>query len=154
MTFNRLLAKFIDLLVVAAFAAVPTWVGKAAGLTYALIADGLGGGQSLGKRIVGLRVLGQKGAPCTFLESVRRNLSVGVALALLFVGAAAIGAAGWGDLGTREVHGQLRGLVGLDWRLGVVSLFGALELGGGVVQAVDSGLHQSWISFSSVARMR
>lgn len=84
MIFNRLLAKFIDLLVVAAFAAVPTWVGKAAGLTYALIADGLGGGQSLGKRIVGLGVLGPTGAPCTFLESVRRNLTVGLALALLF----------------------------------------------------------------------
>ncbi len=43
MIFNRLLAKFIDLLVVAALAALPTWAGEAAGLTYALIADGLGG---------------------------------------------------------------------------------------------------------------
>lgn len=84
MIFNRLLAKFIDLLVVATLAALPTWAGEAAGLTYALIADGLGGGQSLGKRIVGLRVLGTTGAPCTFLESVRRNLTVGVALVLLF----------------------------------------------------------------------
>ncbi len=83
MTFNRLLAKFIDLLLVAALSVFPTWVGDVAGLTYALIADGLGRGQSLGKRVVGLRVLGPSGAPCSFLESVQRNLSVGFALVLL-----------------------------------------------------------------------
>ncbi|HWP34969.1 MAG TPA: RDD family protein, partial [Thermodesulfobacteriota bacterium] len=83
MTFNRLLAKFIDLLLVAALAALPTWVGDAAALTYALIADGLGAGQSAGKRLVGLKVLGAGGAPCTFLESTQRNLPVALALVLL-----------------------------------------------------------------------
>jgi uncharacterized RDD family membrane protein YckC len=82
-TFNRLLAKFLDLLVVAAFASLPTWVGDAAGLTYALVADGLGEGQSLGKRIVGLRVLGEGGLPCTFLQSLQRNLTVALAVVLL-----------------------------------------------------------------------
>jgi uncharacterized RDD family membrane protein YckC len=82
-TFNRLLAKFLDLLVVAALASLPTWVGDAAGLTYALVADGLGDGQSIGKRIVGLRVVSESGLPCTFLESLQRNLTVALAIILL-----------------------------------------------------------------------
>ncbi len=83
MTFNRLLAKFLDLLVVALLATFPGWVGDAAGLTYALVADGLFEGQSLGKKVVGLRVLGETGLPCTFLESLQRNLTVGLALVLM-----------------------------------------------------------------------
>lgn len=84
MIFNRLLAKFLDLLVVAALAAFPTWVGTAAGLTYALVADGLAEGQSIGKKIVGLRVTGEHGRPCDFLQSLQRNLTIAVALVLVF----------------------------------------------------------------------
>ncbi|HEX7126675.1 MAG TPA: RDD family protein [Thermodesulfobacteriota bacterium] len=83
MTFNRLLAKVLDLLVVAALATFPGWVGDAAGLTYALVADGLFEGQSLGKRVVGLRVVGASGLPCTFLQSVQRNLTVAVGVLLM-----------------------------------------------------------------------
>jgi uncharacterized RDD family membrane protein YckC len=81
--FNRLLAKFLDLLVVAALAAFPTWVGTAAGLAYALMADGLAEGQSIGKRIVGLRVQDEQGRPCDFVQSLQRNLTVALGLVLM-----------------------------------------------------------------------
>ena len=45
------------------------------GALYTLFADGLEGGQSIGKRLVGLRVVSaETGAPCTFGQSFVRNL--------------------------------------------------------------------------------
>jgi uncharacterized RDD family membrane protein YckC len=45
------------------------------GLLYTLFADGLEGGQSLGKRLVGIRVVSaETGRPCTFGQSFVRNL--------------------------------------------------------------------------------
>ena len=42
---------------------------------YTLLADGLEGGQSYGKRMVGIRVVSMRtGAPCSFGESFIRNL--------------------------------------------------------------------------------
>jgi uncharacterized RDD family membrane protein YckC len=42
---------------------------------YTLLADGLEGGQSWGKRMVGIRVVSmQTGAPCSFGQSFIRNL--------------------------------------------------------------------------------
>ena len=42
---------------------------------YTLLADGLEGGQSFGKRMVGIRVVSmQTGAPCSFGQSFIRNL--------------------------------------------------------------------------------
>jgi len=86
---QRLAAQFLDGLV----AAIPAIVGfcitmllTRAGiilivvgvlfaLLYTLLADGLEGGQSFGKRIVGIRVVSaDTGAPCTFGQSFLRNL--------------------------------------------------------------------------------
>jgi uncharacterized RDD family membrane protein YckC len=45
------------------------------GALYTLFADGLEGGQSIGKRVLGLRVVSMAtGAPCTFGQSFLRNL--------------------------------------------------------------------------------
>ena len=45
------------------------------GAIYTLLADGLEGGQSIGKRMLGLRVVSMTtGAPCTFGQSFLRNL--------------------------------------------------------------------------------
>ena len=45
------------------------------GALYTLFADGLAGGQSIGKRVLGLRVVSMAtGAPCTFGQSFLRNL--------------------------------------------------------------------------------
>ena len=86
---QRLAAQFLDGLV----AAVPVIAGvlimvllSRAGialivlgvlfaLLYTLLADGLENGQSLGKRMVGIRVVSaDTGAPCTFGQSFLRNL--------------------------------------------------------------------------------
>ena len=45
------------------------------GALYTLLADGLEGGQSIGKRVLGIRVVSMAtGAPCTFGQSFVRNL--------------------------------------------------------------------------------
>lgn len=83
---DRLLAKFIDFLFVGAFFAFPTFIGPLAAITYILISDGLKGGQSIGKRIIGLRVISTGGAPlpCDFKQSIMRNGVFG-ALILLYI---------------------------------------------------------------------
>ncbi len=77
---NRFLAKFIDFLVIGALAKVVVFpVGSLAALTYAFIADGLFDGRSLGKKLIGLRVLNLKtGKPCSFKDSIFRNIPIGI----------------------------------------------------------------------------
>ncbi len=76
---HRLLARFIDFLIGAAFCLVLFPVGVLAGATYIAIADGLFGGQSLGKRIIGLRVVrAADGGPITFKDSLIRNSAFSV----------------------------------------------------------------------------
>lgn len=71
---HRLLARFIDFLVGAAFCLVLYPIGVLAGATYIAIADGLFGGQSLGKRIIGLRVVrAADGGRISFKDSLIRN---------------------------------------------------------------------------------
>jgi uncharacterized RDD family membrane protein YckC len=86
---QRLAGQFLDGLVasvppIAAF--LLTFVLNRAGIVlivitclfaflYTLLADGLEGGQSWGKRMVGIRVVSmQTGAPCSFGQSFIRNL--------------------------------------------------------------------------------
>ena len=86
---QRLAAQFLDGLVAAvpAIAGVLITVlltragivlivlGVLFALLYTLLADGLEGGQSVGKRMVGIRVVSaDTGAPCTFGQSFLRNL--------------------------------------------------------------------------------
>lgn len=53
------------------------WLGWV--LFNVFLADGLSGGQSFGKRIVGIRVVGaDSGVPCTFWQSFVRNLLLSV----------------------------------------------------------------------------
>lgn len=77
---NRFLAKFIDFLIIGALAVIiKAPVGSLAALTYSLIADGFIGGRSLGKRLIGLRVLNLKtGMPCNFRDSIFRNVPIGL----------------------------------------------------------------------------
>ena len=54
---------------------VPVAVAAILGVLYTLLSDGLEGGQSIGKRLVGIRVVSMStGAPCTFGQSFVRNL--------------------------------------------------------------------------------
>lgn len=71
---ERFIAKFIDFLVMGALFLVPGAVGPLAGTTYILISDGLRGGASLGKRIIGLRVVSTETLePADFRKSILRN---------------------------------------------------------------------------------
>lgn len=71
---HRLIAKFVDLLIVAALVRLVPPVGFFTGMTYLLIADGFWAGQSVGKRIIGLRALRlADGRPASFRESILRN---------------------------------------------------------------------------------
>jgi len=76
---NRCLAKFIDFLIAGALSQLVRFWGPLAGLTYILISDGLPGGKSLGKRLIGLRVVeNEKNLPCDYIKSILRNLPIGL----------------------------------------------------------------------------
>ncbi len=74
---NRIIAKTIDLIIVGALYEIIPKVGYFAGLTYLLIADGLFQGRSVGKRLIGLKVIILDSAGlnpvCGFRESIFRN---------------------------------------------------------------------------------
>lgn len=72
---NRFLAKFIDFLLVGALSQILKPIGPLTGLTYILISDGFFQGRSLGKKLIGLRVITKKeGEECNFRDSIIRNL--------------------------------------------------------------------------------
>lgn len=75
---NRFLAKFIDFLLIGALATVvKAPIGSLAALTYSLIADGFFDGRSLGKKLIGLRVVNLRtGMPCNFKDSILRNIPI------------------------------------------------------------------------------
>ncbi len=54
---NRFIAKAVDLLIVGFFSEIFYPYGLIAGLLYLLIGDGFFNGQSLGKKLIGLKVV-------------------------------------------------------------------------------------------------
>ena len=85
---ERTLAKAIDLIIAGAILSVPTFVAPAAALIYLLIADGLKGGQSIGKKIIGLRVISLAsgdGAAADFRASLMRNANVAAVMLLYLI---------------------------------------------------------------------
>jgi uncharacterized RDD family membrane protein YckC len=78
-TLNRVIARFIDILFALLIARLPGYIGLFGGLTYVGIADGLMGGRSIGKRIIGLRVLyANDGRAVDFRGSILRNSPLGL----------------------------------------------------------------------------
>jgi uncharacterized RDD family membrane protein YckC len=76
---HRLLAKFIDALVVSAACMVLYPVGVMIGATYIVIADGLFEGRSIGKYIIGLKVIRETdNDEATFTDSFIRNALFGL----------------------------------------------------------------------------
>jgi uncharacterized RDD family membrane protein YckC len=76
---NRTIARFIDILIALLLARLPGYIGVLSGLTYIGIADGLMGGRSPGKRIIGLRVLYRDDRRNgDFRASILRNSTIGV----------------------------------------------------------------------------
>ncbi len=79
----RAVAKILDFIIVLALGEIVPKAGFYAGLAYLLIGDGLFDGKSLGKKLVGLKVVSavsQK--PCTIRDSILRNGLFGVGYAL------------------------------------------------------------------------
>lgn len=75
----RTVAKILDFIIIAAAVEILPKAGFLAGLTYLLIGDGLFDGRSLGKKIIGLKViLKEKNISCTFRESILRNSTFGI----------------------------------------------------------------------------
>ena len=76
---HRLLAKLIDALLMGAACLVLYPVGVMIGATYIVIADGLFEGRSIGKYIIGLRVIrDMDGEEATFTDSFIRNALFGL----------------------------------------------------------------------------
>lgn len=94
---NRFIAKLIDLLIVAAVSKLVPPVGVLAGLAYILLADGFGGGRSVGKGLIGLQtIVPRVREPAGFRESIIRNLPCG--LAQLAFEIPYVGWIGWGAI--------------------------------------------------------
>jgi len=95
---NRAVARTIDLVIVVALYKIIPAIGFFAGFVYLLIADGLFDGRSVGKKLLGLRVLVKQESgnemPCGIRESIYRNSPF--ALGFLFYGLfAGIPLIGW-----------------------------------------------------------
>ena len=83
---ERFLAKFIDFLVMGAFFVFPAIIGPLAGITYILISDGLMGGHSIGKRIVGIRAVAMDTRePCDFKRSIIRNSPFAILIIVWYI---------------------------------------------------------------------
>jgi uncharacterized RDD family membrane protein YckC len=75
----RTIARILDFIVIAAAVELVPKAGFYAGLAYLLIGDGLFDGRSLGKRLIGLRVVSSDSLKaCTFRDSILRNSVFGI----------------------------------------------------------------------------
>ena len=82
----RLLAKLIDLLIVAFCSFLFYPVGVLLSLFYLGISDHMRSGQSLGKRVMGFSVISlDGGGPCTLKQSIVRNLPILIPWAFILV---------------------------------------------------------------------
>ena len=75
---NRAVSKGMDLVIALAVAEALPRAGWVAAVLYILVADGISNGASVGKRLLGLRVLSASGEPCGLKDSIMRNLMFGM----------------------------------------------------------------------------
>lgn len=76
---NRVIARCIDILIAVAFLEILSKTGYFAGLLYILIADGLLDGRSVGKWLIGLKVVHvDTRASCSYKESIIRNIPIAI----------------------------------------------------------------------------
>jgi uncharacterized RDD family membrane protein YckC len=82
----RAIAKTLDFIIIAAVGEVIPKAGFFAGLAYLLIGDGLFDGRSLGKKLIGLRVVSaDTNEPCSFRDSILRNSIFGIGYLLYLI---------------------------------------------------------------------
>lgn len=84
---TRTVAGFIDLLIVIGLTRLPDVIGFLSASGYLLIRDGLFGRQSVGKKLIGLRVLSSDDPEfvITYRESIIRNVPLVLAYILFLV---------------------------------------------------------------------
>lgn len=82
----RVIAKIIDLIIIATATKLIPQVGYLAGVVYFLISDGLFEGRSIGKKVMGLRVISlEENKSASFKESIIRNSTLTLGLLLFKV---------------------------------------------------------------------
>jgi len=75
----RTIAKILDFIIIAVAVELVPKAGFYAALAYLLIGDGLFDGGSLGKKLIGLRVVSADSfKPCSFRDSILRNGLLGI----------------------------------------------------------------------------
>jgi uncharacterized RDD family membrane protein YckC len=83
---TRLIAKAIDLFIVLCFSILFYPLGLILGILYISLSDGLNNGQSAGKKFMGFAVKSlEDGSPCSYKQSVIRNLPFVLPLMLAIV---------------------------------------------------------------------
>ncbi len=75
---NRAVSRGMDLVIALAVAEALPRAGWVAAVLYILVADGISNGASVGKKLLGLRVLSASGEPCGLKDSIMRNLMFGM----------------------------------------------------------------------------
>ena len=84
---SRAVAGFVDLLLVIGLTRLPDVLGFLSASGYILARDGLFARQSIGKKLIGLRVIPAEDTalPIAYRESIIRNVSLSVAYILFFI---------------------------------------------------------------------
>ena len=83
---TRLIAKAIDLFIVFCFSIFLYPLGLMLGIVYIAMSDGMGNGQSAGKRFMCFAVKSlEDGSPCSYKQSIIRNLPFILPLTLAIV---------------------------------------------------------------------
>ncbi len=77
---NRAVSRGMDLVIALAVAEALPRAGWVAAVLYILVADGISNGASVGKKLLGLRVLAASGDPCGIKDSIMRNLIFGLGI--------------------------------------------------------------------------
>jgi uncharacterized RDD family membrane protein YckC len=84
---TRAVAGFIDLLLVIGLARLPDVLGFLSATGYILARDGMFDGRSVGKRLIGLRVLFPEdaGSAATYRESIIRNVPLALSYSVFLI---------------------------------------------------------------------
>jgi uncharacterized RDD family membrane protein YckC len=108
---TRAVAGLVDLLLVIGLARLPDVIGFLSAAGYILVRDGLFARQSIGKKLIGLRVLSleDSGPSATYRNSIIRNVPIVLAYFLFLIpyagwilGPIALGMEGLAALGDRQ----------------------------------------------------
>jgi uncharacterized RDD family membrane protein YckC len=82
----RLVAKAVDFFIVIILSVFLYPLGILLGIIYLCIADYIQGGQSVGKKIIGMKVISlEDGEPCSLKQSIKRNLPFIIPVSCLIV---------------------------------------------------------------------